>query len=291
MIHKEVPTSQEPTVQEYLCVATIQQAHIEIDNALELVEIPDVVGDVTQIQPLLAQQKDPAKLVIWLEVFKRSVIRARPIRPFVRVAEMLPVAESRTVKLLCDCSNFTKIVSTIPTVRALYTTVTEGAQNVPKMPQKVDIKMHHALQIEECFKADVLHSYNQVALRIRAIAQREKAVESTEYIRNYTITNWSEAMEDNSVEIWDKSPNLRNRMAKAVPGKRTQLIVDGFSKLFFPKSVPIRLTQLFNALRIGNFKKHTSFEVLQIFYPSVSRLNICHSNKLAISRTNCLLCC
>ena len=60
-----------------------------------LVDIPDVVGDISKIQPLLISQKDPAKMLIWMEVFKRSVIKARPIRPFVKVCEMLPVADCR----------------------------------------------------------------------------------------------------------------------------------------------------------------------------------------------------
>ena len=65
------------------------------DNLTELVAIPDVVGDISKIQPLLIKQKDPAKMLIWMEVFKRSVIKARPIRPFVKVCEMLPVAQCR----------------------------------------------------------------------------------------------------------------------------------------------------------------------------------------------------
>ena len=67
------------------------------DNLTELVAIPDVVGDISKIQPLLVKQKDPAKMLIWMEVFKRSVIKARPIRPFVKVCEMLPVANCRYV--------------------------------------------------------------------------------------------------------------------------------------------------------------------------------------------------
>ena len=73
------------------------------DNLTELVAIPDVVGDISKIQPLLVKQKDPAKMLIWMEVFKRSVIKARPIRPFVKVCEMLPVAHCRYVNLILRC--------------------------------------------------------------------------------------------------------------------------------------------------------------------------------------------
>ena len=73
------------------------------DNLTELVAIPDVVGDISKIQPLLIKQKDPAKMLIWMEVFKRSVIKARPIRPFVKVCEMLPVAHCRYVNLILRC--------------------------------------------------------------------------------------------------------------------------------------------------------------------------------------------
>ena len=82
-----------------LHVASCQIATL-CNNLQELVDIPDVVGDISKIQPLLVSQKDPAKMLIWMEVFKRSVIKARPIYPFVKVCEMLPVADTRLVVIL-----------------------------------------------------------------------------------------------------------------------------------------------------------------------------------------------
>ena len=94
-IHRDTGLVKErENVLEGLHVASCQIAASN-DNLTDLVDIPDVVGDISKIQPLLISQKDPAKMLIWMEVFKRSVIKARPIRPFVKVCEMLPVADCR----------------------------------------------------------------------------------------------------------------------------------------------------------------------------------------------------
>ena len=67
-------------------------------DSIELVDIPDVVGDISDIKSKLVNQNDPAKLAIWLEVFKRSVLRARPVYPFVVLSETLPTATASEVE-------------------------------------------------------------------------------------------------------------------------------------------------------------------------------------------------
>jgi hypothetical protein len=68
-----------------------QRSNVRVcDDSVELVDIPDVVGDISDIRTKLVNQNDPVKLSIWLEVFKRSVLRARPVFPFVVVTETLP---------------------------------------------------------------------------------------------------------------------------------------------------------------------------------------------------------
>jgi atypical dual specificity phosphatase len=216
MTHVNVDTSNvdKSPQQDYLHVATCQMTTSN-DSMSDLAEIPDVVGDISQIQPLLAAQRDPAKMVIWLEVFKRSVMKARPIYPFVGICEMLPVATSRHVMMLCDSSNFTKVHQTIPTVRALYTTVTEPTLVPQPIVQKKSRDFQYAIEVVDCFRADVIHTLNPLIMKIRAISQREKAIESTEYIRDYTVTNWPVPMEENEVQSWTKAPALKYNTSNA----------------------------------------------------------------------------
>lgn len=180
------------------------------DNLIELVDIPDVVGDISLIQPLLSTQKDPAKMLIWMEVFKRSVIKARPIKPFVKIAELLPIADMRKVHIFNDCTNFANIPPTVPTARALVTSYTK-----PEAPKKARKDLNFAIEIVDCFRADAIHVLNPLLMKIRAIAQREKAIETTEYIRNYTCTSWSATLEENVVTSWTKAPEIKYNTARA----------------------------------------------------------------------------
>jgi len=82
----------------------------------------DVVGDISTIKSKLVNQNDSAKLAIWLEVFKRSVLKARPgennqkrifftadidglsfsVLPFVILSETLPIAEIQHESVVYD---------------------------------------------------------------------------------------------------------------------------------------------------------------------------------------------
>ena len=61
----------------------------------------------------------------------------------------------------------------------------------------------------------MLHAFNPLLLKIQAISQRQKAIETTEYIRNYTVTTWSKGMEENEVVSWTKAPDLKYNTARA----------------------------------------------------------------------------
>merc|ERR1719220_1313953 len=114
-----------------------------------------------------------------MEVFKRSVIKARPIRPFVKVCEMLPVAQCRCIMVNWDCTAFSRIPPTIPTARALVTIVSDTTKtNKTGIP--IDVMMinknsdriqqqhsssknqqpQHAVEITDCFVADKIHAFN-----------------------------------------------------------------------------------------------------------------------------------
>ena len=220
-----------------------------VDNLIELVDIPDVVGDIHLIQPLLATQKDPAKMLIWMEVFKRSVIKARPIQPFVKVCELLPVACSRTPHIFTDCTSFSsKPPPTIPTARALHTFVCDnvptGALPSPIRKKNSSKTIQYAIEVVDCFTADILHNFNPLLMKIRAISQREKAIETTEYIRNYTNTTWSTGMEENEVVSWTKAPELKYNTSKAT------------SMIYMPMKYACR-----QSLRIyGCVQEHTELE-------------------------------
>ena len=189
-------------------VATCQIATYN-DNLSELVDIPDVVGNIDEIKPLLIQQKDPAKMMIWMEIFKRSVIKARPIKPFVKVTEMLPIATTRQLQVFDQCSTFTNIPSTVPTARTFVSTVSmEQLKPTVSKGKMATEHIHYAVEVTDCFRADVLHPYNPQLLKIKAIAKREKAIETTEYIRNYTVTDWISVMEEKEVKSWVKAPEL-----------------------------------------------------------------------------------
>ena len=196
-----------------------------IDNLFELVDIPDVVGDISIIQPLLARQKDPAKMLIWMEVFKRSVIKARPIQPFIKISPMLHVAQVRTPHQFEPQINFLTIPpkATVPTARALVTMISDrplpAAPAVQPSAAKLPIsagpvQMHYALEIMDCFVADIIHDFDPVLSTFRAsIAQQ--ATETTEYIREYTVISDSCAMEENVVKTWTIAPEIMLNSVKA----------------------------------------------------------------------------
>jgi hypothetical protein len=48
------------------------------------------------------QQTDPVKVSIWLEIFKRSVLNARPVYPFVVLTETLPVPAVSKIDVLFE---------------------------------------------------------------------------------------------------------------------------------------------------------------------------------------------
>ena len=210
-------TNEEKCHQQPAALVGLQVASCQIatynDNLTELVDIPDVVGDVSQIQPLIAQQKDPAKMLIWMEVFKRSIIKARPLKPFVKLGEMLPVADSVTTQVFNDCTTFHKIPPTIPTARALVTTVSSLPSAKFARKRKDDIC--YPIEVVECFRAGMLHAFNPHLMKIIAISQREKAIETTEYIRNYTRSYWTCAMEENEVVSWMKAPEITYNLVRA----------------------------------------------------------------------------
>ena len=203
--------------------------HIATSNAnlVELVDIPDVVGDISIIQPLLARQKDPAKMLIWMEVFKRSVIKSRPIQPFIKISPMLHVAQVRTPHQFEPQINFLTIPpkATVPTARALVTMISDrplpAAPAVQPSTAKLPIpagpvQMHYALEIMDCFRVDVIHDFDPGLSSFRAsIAQQVKATETTEYIREYIVISDSCAMEENIVKTWTIAPEIKLNAVKA----------------------------------------------------------------------------
>ena len=127
-----------------------------------------------------------------------------------------------------DCTAFSRIPPTIPTARALVTIVSDTTKtNKTGIP--IDVMMNsnknndriqqqhsssknqqtqHAVEITDCFVADKIHAFNPRLAKIQFIALRQKAVETTEYIRNYTLNQWNSAMEENCIETWSKTmPN------------------------------------------------------------------------------------
>ena len=132
-----------------------------------------------------------------------------------------------------DCTAFSRIPPTIPTARALVTIVSDTTKtNKTGIP--IDVMMinknsdriqqqhsssknqqpQHAVEITDCFVADKIHAFNPRLAKIQFIALRQKAVETTEYIRNYTLNQWCSAMEEKCIETWSKTmPNLHNHLA------------------------------------------------------------------------------
>ena len=120
-----------------------------------------------------------------------------------------------------DCTAFSRIPPTIPTARALVTIVSSDASS-PKtgIPIELIKRKHskkepqHAVEVTDCFVADKIHAFNPRLAKIQFIALRQKAVETTEYIRNYTLNQWCSAMEEKCIETWSKTmPNLHNHLA------------------------------------------------------------------------------
>ncbi len=81
---------------ESLAVAMVSLVDVRNDLS-DLVDIPDAVGDLRDLKARLLELNDPVKASIWLDVFKRTIIRARPIYPFVSVQELLLTAESSEI--------------------------------------------------------------------------------------------------------------------------------------------------------------------------------------------------
>ena len=122
-----------------------------------------------------------------------------------------------------DCTAFSRIPPTIPTARALVTTVSDATKPKTGIPiELIKSKKYskqrlpqHAIEVTDCFVADKIHAFNPRLAKIQFIALRQKAVETTEYIRNYTFNQWNSAMEENCIETWSKTMpnNLHNHLA------------------------------------------------------------------------------
>ena len=79
-------------------VPVVYEPDVQDRTPETIVDIPDVVGDINALKTHLMLQNDPMIISIWLEVFKRSVIRSRPIFPFVTLSEFLSVADQSEEK-------------------------------------------------------------------------------------------------------------------------------------------------------------------------------------------------
>eukprot|EP00095_Tigriopus_kingsejongensis_P005314 snap_masked-scaffold337_size202799-processed-gene-1.16 protein:Tk05314 transcript:snap_masked-scaffold337_size202799-processed-gene-1.16-mRNA-1 annotation:"dual specificity protein phosphatase 14" len=69
-------------------IASVSEADIRLELQ-ELVCIPDVIGDIRLLKRMILTQGDPNKIDIWLEVFERSVINARPIFALVSIGQAM----------------------------------------------------------------------------------------------------------------------------------------------------------------------------------------------------------
>lgn len=119
-----------------------------------------------------------------------------------------------------DSTTFSKIPPTRPTERAIQTIVGKdevvGPQKKMIDQQKFLYKTpQHAIEVTDCFIADKIHAFNPLLVKIQLISLREKAVETTEYVRNYTTNIWSAPMEEKNVQFWKERPNIDHLMVRA----------------------------------------------------------------------------
>ena len=78
------------------CCGVAGQSAADVRDGAELVEeIPDAIHDVDDIKHLTRHEADRRKCKIWIDVFKMTLIRTRPVYAVVHFAECLPTATQR----------------------------------------------------------------------------------------------------------------------------------------------------------------------------------------------------
>ena len=172
-------------------VAEKQEVRVCHDS-VELAEIPDVVGDIQDIKKKLVSQSDPAKVAIWIEVFKRSVLRARPVYPFVVITETLPTPTVSIVEVFFEDAGAIPMKNIIETSVIVDRSFMARARPVVFHAVIVDLahygnKVINDLQLEEVAEMKVGGK--------AVLPPMQKASENRDYIRNYAELQWNQPME------------------------------------------------------------------------------------------------
>jgi hypothetical protein len=133
-------------------------------------------------------QNDPAKLAIWLEVFKRSVLRARPVRPFVVLTESLPIADASKTEI------FFETVDEFSKIERKSSTFDRPNMGVAKQV------LSFAVVVTTNDDGHSVDLFSQQATNFSLnrkiiLPQTQKASEVRDYIRDYTVSRWNQPLE------------------------------------------------------------------------------------------------
>ena len=237
----------------YFSVAVCSKMDV-IDNLEELLDIPiDVIAGVTEMKKFCQNKNvNEATMEIWIDVLKTSIIRSRPIYPSISVSELHGIAttfdhrslifEEETAKDRPTTSLTSS--ATLGSLSAKYSSLMMPsvirARAMPLTVQRQPLNessnsqaLCFPIEVIECFCVDVVHTSTNPLRNTNVIVRKEKCSESRTYIRDYTISYWSEPIEE--LMLIDILENLPMPMSKAIKTTSiklplaTALITDHFS--------------------------------------------------------------
>ena len=188
------------------------------DNLEELLDIPiDVIGSVAEMKKFCQNNKNvnEATMEIWFDVLKTRIIRSRPIYPSISVSELHGVATKfEQSSLICEQITVQDQPTTsMPSSTALGGLSTKypslmmpsviRARAMPLTVQRQPLNessnsqdLCFPIEIIECFCVDVVHVTTGPLRNTNVSVRKEKCSESRTYIRDYTVSYWSEPIEE-----------------------------------------------------------------------------------------------
>ena len=196
------------------CVAVSVIADV-IDNLEELMDIPsDMTNGLAEMKRLCHTQNiNESTMEIWFGVLRTRIIALRPTYPLISIERPLEIANvfDISASVLEDPVVFDRTVSNSvpptnlpykypslmmpPVIRARAMPLT-----VQRQPLNTKSDLQQALlfpvEITECVYVDVCHATTGPLKTDNINAKKEKCSESRTYIRDYTVSYWSEPIEE-----------------------------------------------------------------------------------------------
>ena len=222
-------------------------------DSVELVDIPYVVGDIQDIRTKLVNQNDPVKVSIWLEIFKRSVLKARPVHPFVVLTETLPVAAVSRNEVFFEFAGAIPMRDIIETNIIVDRSFLATAKPV----------LFHAVIVSHAAGLDNfnLETAELFSGRKVVLPPMQKASEIRDYILDYAVIRWNQPLESSVNSSAENSESFSS----------SKLVCNVQSLVVAPLGGVVSISQPVCEAEAGSFVKFSFNHLMRSPFSLVSR--------------------